>query len=58
MRLVVDNLSKEYGGKLQALRGVKLTLGAGVLGLLVTANCYFDIHERECNIVTWIVQEL
>jgi ABC-2 type transport system ATP-binding protein len=34
MRLVVDNLSKEYRGKLQALRSVKLTLGAGVLGLL------------------------
>src|SRR5256884_8835615 len=34
MRLVVDNLSKEYRGKVQALRSVKLTLKAGVLGLL------------------------
>jgi len=34
MRLVVDNLSKEYRGKVQALRRVKLTLEAGVLGLL------------------------
>jgi len=34
MRLVVDNLSKEYRGKVQALRSVKLTLEAGVLSLL------------------------
>ena len=34
MRLVVDNLSKEYRGKVHALRSVKLTLEAGVLSLL------------------------
>src|SRR2546429_526082 len=34
MRLVVDNLSKEYRGKVHALRSVELTLEAGVLGLL------------------------
>src|SRR6266850_2376172 len=34
MRLVVHNVSKEYGGKVQALRNLELALGAGVLGLL------------------------
>lgn len=34
MRLVVHNVSKEYGGKVQALRSVEFALGAGVLGLL------------------------
>src|SRR5467141_687013 len=34
MRLLVENLSKEYGGKVQALRNLELALGAGVLGLL------------------------
>src|SRR5216684_1365687 len=34
MRLVVHNVSKEYGGKVQALRNVEFALGAGVLGLL------------------------
>ena len=34
MRLVVHNVSKEYGGKVQALRSVQLVLGPGVLGLL------------------------
>jgi ABC-2 type transport system ATP-binding protein len=34
MRLVVHDVSKEYGGKVQALQRVEFTLGAGVLGLL------------------------
>jgi ABC-type multidrug transport system ATPase subunit len=37
MRLVVENLSKEYRGKAGAVRavnGVQLSLGPGVLGLL------------------------
>ena len=37
MRLVVENLSKEYGGRTHAVRalsGLPLTLGPGVLGLL------------------------
>jgi len=34
MHLIVDNLSKNYGGGVQALRGVKLSLRPGVLGLL------------------------
>jgi ABC-type multidrug transport system ATPase subunit len=34
MQLVVENLSKNYGGGVQALRGVRLSLRPGVLGLL------------------------
>jgi hypothetical protein len=32
MQLVVENFSKNYGRKVQALRSVKLTLGPGVRG--------------------------
>lgn len=34
MRLIVEKLSKTYGRSVQALRGVELNLGPGVLGLL------------------------
>jgi len=34
MQLTIENVSKVYGGKLQALAGFSLTLGPGVLGLL------------------------
>ena len=34
MKLVIDNVSKQYGGKVLALRGFSLELGPGVLGLL------------------------
>ncbi len=34
MQLVVENLSKNYRGSVQALRNVQLTLSPGVLGLL------------------------
>ena len=34
MQLTVDNVSKTYRGKVQALRSFTLTLGPGVLGLL------------------------
>jgi ABC-type multidrug transport system ATPase subunit len=34
MRLIVERLSKTYGRDVQALRGVELSLGPGVLGLL------------------------
>jgi ABC-2 type transport system ATP-binding protein len=34
MQLLVENLSKNYRGGVQALRGVRLPLSAGVLGLL------------------------
>ena len=36
MRLVVENLSKEYGGaqRVRALSNVQFSLGPGVLGLL------------------------
>jgi ABC-2 type transport system ATP-binding protein len=34
MQLTIENLSKNYGGNVQALRGVNLALKPGVLGLL------------------------
>jgi len=34
MQLTIDNLTKRYGGGVQALTNVSLTLGPGVLGLL------------------------
>jgi len=34
LKLVIDNVSKQYGGKVLALRGFSLELGPGVLGLL------------------------
>jgi ABC-type multidrug transport system ATPase subunit len=34
MQLTIENVSKVYGGKVQALAGFSLTLGPGVLGLL------------------------
>jgi ABC-type multidrug transport system ATPase subunit len=34
MQLMIENVSKVYGGKVQALAGFSLTLGPGVLGLL------------------------
>ena len=34
MQLTIDNLTKRYGGGVQALSNVSLTLGPGVLGLL------------------------
>lgn len=34
MQLIVDNLSKNYAGNVQALRGVRLSFRSGVLGLL------------------------